>query len=265
MSVPDPVVDPRNLPAGARLLDVRPEPAFAAGHLRGAVRVPIERWEAAAKEAATALDNEAFWAGEIGALGVDGHGPVFVYDDGRLIESARVWFILQHFGVPARVVNGGWPQLSALSADRIGTGPAAATPVVFRPAGKGPVGLQDKAGVGQALGSATQIFDSRTAAEFAGEDLRRNARGGHLPGAIHLAHADLLAPEGGLRPAAELQDLLARAGFKAGDRIVTHCDGGGRAALAAIAALRAGYTDVDVYYLSFADWARDESCPIVRD
>ena len=31
------------------------------------------------------------------------------------------------------------------------------------------------------------------------------------------------------------------------------------------AAVRAGYDDVRVYYLSFADWARDESCPIVRD
>jgi thiosulfate/3-mercaptopyruvate sulfurtransferase len=40
------------------------------------------------------------------------------------------------------------------------------------------------------------------------------------------------------------------------------CDG---AALAAIAALRAGYGDVDTYYLSFADWAKDESCPVVRE
>ena len=26
-----------------------------------------------------------------------------------------------------------------------------------------------------------------------------------------------------------------------------------------------GFDDVRVYYLSFADWVRDESCPIVRD
>jgi thiosulfate/3-mercaptopyruvate sulfurtransferase len=46
--------------------------------------------------------------------------------------------------------------------------------------------------------------------------------------------------------------------------VVTHCDGGGRAALAALALLQAGFGDVHTYYLSFADWARDESCPIVR-
>jgi thiosulfate/3-mercaptopyruvate sulfurtransferase len=46
---------------------------------------------------------------------------------------------------------------------------------------------------------------------------------------------------------------------------VTHCEGGGRAALGAAAAVRAGFADVRVYYLSFGDWVRDESCPVVRD
>jgi hypothetical protein len=47
---------------------------------------------------------------------------------------------------------------------------------------------------------------------------------------------------------------------------VTHCEGGGRVTLAvAAAAARAGFDDVRIYYLSFADWARNETCPIVRD
>ena len=50
-----------------------------------------------------------------------------------------------------------------------------------------------------------------------------------------------------------------------GRPIVTHCEGGGRAALGAAAAVRAGFDDVRVYYLSFGDWIRDESCPVVRD
>lgn len=58
--------------------------------------------------------------------------------------------------------------------------------------------------------------------------------------------------------------MLERAGFQPGERIIMHCDGGGRAALAALAAVQAGFTHVDVYYLSFADRAKDESCPIVK-
>jgi len=72
----------------------------------------------------------------------------------------------------------------------------------------------------------------------------------------HLSHVDLL-DNGVVRPAPALRSMLERPGFGPGDHIVTHCEGGGRAAL--------GFDDVRVYYLSFADWVRDESCPIVRD
>jgi thiosulfate/3-mercaptopyruvate sulfurtransferase len=60
-----------------------------------------------------------------------------------------------------------------------------------------------------------------------------------------------------------LKELLSSAGFELGDYIITNCDGGGRAALAAAAASRAGFEDVRAYYLSFSDWAKDEACQIV--
>jgi len=107
-----------------------------------------------------------------------------------------------------------------------------------------------------------QIFDARSAAEFRGEDLKGNARGGHLPGAAHFSHDDLLE-ETHLRSAAEIARLLDAAGINGSQPIVTHCNGGGRAALAALAAVVAGKENVHVYYLSFADWAADESCPVV--
>lgn len=48
----------------------------------------------------------------------------------------------------------------------------------------------------------------------------------------------------------ELRAMLEGAGFRPGARIVNHCDGGGCAALAALAAVQAGYTRMDAYYLS---------------
>jgi thiosulfate/3-mercaptopyruvate sulfurtransferase len=114
------------------------------------------------------------------------------------------------------------------------------------------------------LNGAAQVFDSRTLKEFTGEDSRGRTRSGHLPGARHLSHVDLMV-SGFVRPADDLRGMLEGVGFGPGDHIVTHCEGGGRAALAAAAAVRAGFDDVRVYYLSFGDWARDESCPIVKD
>lgn len=126
--------------------------------------------------------------------------------------------------------------------------------------GAGAVGLIGRQELKTALPSV-QIFDARTAAEFSGEDLKGNKRGGHLRGAAHLDHRDLLDGRH-LRPAAELVQMMADAGVRRGVPVVTHCQGGGRAALAALAALTAGQEDIRVYYLSFGDWAADESCSL---
>lgn len=258
------LLDPAALDSSWLVLDARDAESYGQAHWAGAVCVPVSDWEAAAKRSETDLAEDGHWRTLIGHLGIDGRRPVAVYDDGRMTEAARVWFILQHFGVPAAVLDGGWPVLSGRPGAHTDSVPVVPAPVTLDPAsvGHGPVGLVTRHDLREQLDGGIQIFDARTAAEFAGEDLRKNARGGHLPGARRLGHADLLTADGRMKPAEELRAMLERAGFQPGERIVTHCDGGGRAALAALAAVQAGFTKVDAYYLSFSDWAKDESCPL---
>ncbi len=269
----DPVLAPEALLAERDafiMLDARPVEAFTAGRATGAHRLPIEAWEKAAKTEEGRLTNLDHWARAIGALGVDGIRPVAVLDDGRITEAARAWFILQHFGVPSAVLDGGWPVLEPLlrAAGRLATGPAAepvVSPFTPRP-GSGRVTLVEREPLRAQFnaGAGPQVFDTRTAAEHGGLDLRKNRRGGRLPGAANLPHADLLGADNRLLAADVLREKLAAAGIRPGERVVTHCDGGGRASLAALAALRAGHAEVGTYYLSFSDWAADESCPIER-
>ncbi|MDX2148258.1 MAG: rhodanese-like domain-containing protein [Planctomycetota bacterium] len=260
------------------VLDVRTPEAYAAGHLPGAIRVDYADWSKLSLSEADGLANEAAWHERIASLGITGTHRVVVYDDGRMTQAARVWFILQHFGVPhAAVVSGGFPLIQ--DAARAGelvlsTEPSEPTKAPS-PAGThatksvdagGAIGVLDRFAVREAIEAGTaQIFDARTPEEHAGTDLRKNARGGHLPGAISLPHAKLLDERNRLRPADELAKMLEEAGFKKGRPIITHCDGGGRAALAALAAARAGYGPVVNYYLSFSDWAKDATCPVVKD
>lgn len=266
----DPILAPEALvaaPAAFAVLDARDEAAFAAGRIRGAVRLPIDVWERAAKSDATGFANTAFWAERIGELGIDGSRPAVVLDDGKITEAARAWFVLQHFGLPTRVLDGGWPALDPLldSAARE-TGPAptprAATPVLRPGTGRVALAVRDELRDGLSRGNAPAVFDARTRDEHDGRDLRKNRRGGKLPGARNLPHSALLGPGNRLHSPEKLRALIAAAGFAPDEKLVTHCDGGGRAALAAIAALRAGRTGVSAYYLSFSDWAADESCPI---
>jgi thiosulfate/3-mercaptopyruvate sulfurtransferase len=260
----DPFIDTAALPAlGAiRYLDARDQAAFDAGHAPGAVRVPIDAWDKAAKAADIGFNNTTFWDEALGSLGLDLSGTAVAYDSGAMTNAARVWFVLQYFGLNCGIVNGGWPALAAASGLPAGAGPSAAT--VRTTPGVGAVGVVDRETLKRQLDGAAHVFDSRTRAEFTGEDARGRPRGGHLPGARHLSHVDLMR-SGVVHSAPVLRAMLEGVGFGPGDHIVTHCEGGGRAALAAAAAVRAGFDDVRVYYLSFADWARDESCPIVKD
>jgi thiosulfate/3-mercaptopyruvate sulfurtransferase len=246
----DPFVDVGDLPSlgPLRYLDVRDQASFDAGHAPGAVRVPLDEWDAAAKAADTGFAKTAYWDRALNALGVDPTLTAVTYDGGGMTNAARVWFILQYYGLKSVIVNGGWPILAGTTGL---PSAAAVSSVSFRAVpGSGPVGLVDRETLRDQLDGRAHVFDTRTRAEFTGEDARNRARGGHLPGARHLSHVDLLE-NGAVRPAAALRAMLERVGFGPGDHIVTHCEGGGRAALGAAAAVRAGFDDVRVYYLSF--------------
>ena len=113
--------------------------------------------------------------------------------------------------------------------------------------------------------TATRTCSTAERARSSPERIRVTARAAGISRVLGICRIPSCLDNGVVRPAPVLRAMMERVGFGPGDHIVTHCEGGGRAALAAAAAVRAGYDDVRVYYLSFADWARDESCPIVRD
>jgi thiosulfate/3-mercaptopyruvate sulfurtransferase len=251
------------------VVDVRDAAAFNAGHIAGAVHADPNQWRDESLASETGLSHDALWQGRIGALGITGDDAVIVYDDGRMTEAARVWFIFQHFGVAdVAVLDGGYPALEPLIASKrivADRAPTPVRPVQFRPALRmaGTIGLVERQRVLRAIEQhEAQVFDARTSDEYVGKDLRKNSRGGRIPTAINLPHTQLLNEQGRLKSPEILAKLFEQAGFRRGQPLITHCDGGGRASLAALAAARAGYGPVMNYYLSFGDWAADASCPV---
>ena len=253
------------------ILDVRSKAEYDKGHIAGAVRVDPSEWKDQSLAVETGLDHETLWKNRIGALGITGWDPILIYDDGSMTKAARIWFIFQHFGVPnTRVLNGGYPILKplikkgriAISQEQTEPKPAKFEHTENTAAR---VELIERQRVRTAieLGEA-QVFDTRTHEEYTGENKRNNTRGGHLPTAINLPHNKLLDNKGRLKSPQELAAILKKAGFKRGQPIITHCQSGGRASLAALAADIAGYGPVMNYYLSFGDWAADASCPIEK-
>ncbi len=268
------------------VLDVRDTSAYAAGHVRDAVRVDAAEWKQASFDEANGIENAAAWGERIGALGIRNGDRVVIYDGGKMLDAARIWFILQHFGVEdATVVNGGWPALQEearqkrIATSTVETRPEARRFIPRGAAGSPPaesrgfweddetapgVALASREELRQQLGGEWQILDTRTEVEYRGEQAHQNPRGGHLPGARNIPHAEFLTADGRLKSPEELATLFERAGFEKGRPIVAHCESGGRASLAALAAVRAGYGPVLNYYRSFSEWSKDEVCPVER-
>lgn len=86
-----------------------------------------------------------------------------------MTEAARVWFILQYFGLPAAVLNGGVESSTTLPQQA----PDFAGALDLRP-GSGPVGLRLREDLKAELGRV-QVFDARSAAEYRGTTLRGTA------------------------------------------------------------------------------------------
>ena len=257
-------------PSDTRILDVRNAASYERGHVVGAVHIDAKEWKKLSLAPPTGLDHRSAWYERIGLLGIDGDDEIIIYDSGKMTDAARIWFILQHFGVKrASVLNGGYPAIEDLIREgRIPVSQTASkpTPTRFHPAEgwDSTIKLIGREDVHHAIQhEQAQIFDTRSKAEYMGVERRDNPRAGHLPNAINLPHEDLLNERGHLKATEELVAMFEWAGFQRGEPIVTHCQSGGRASLAALAAARAGYGPVLNYYLSFGDLAKNTSCPIV--
>lgn len=230
-------------------------------------------------------------------IGLSAGGSVVVYDDGRMTDAARLWFLAQLAGArQTTVVNGGWPALeTAMKHHRIA--PLAGPPPTPEPAdffAQGPppasrptIPMATREQVRSSVAPTTQpsparadsrpprrILDARSEEEHAGHKALTNLRTGHIPGALNLPYTQLMHlrppphpdpdhPFGRLLPPGQLAERFQKAGLQPAEPITVHCQTGGRAALVALALTLAGYADVQNYYRSFADWQADASCPLV--
>lgn len=153
-------------------------------------------------------DLQAVWR----AAGIDDSSTVVVYDGGSGLAAARAWWLLRWSGLQsARLLDGGLPAWTAggtrpvTSGEEVAASPGSVTVI----AGAMPVVDVDEAA--QLAASDTGVLlDARAAARFRGEIEPLDPVAGHIPGAVNLPIADLLAADGTFRSAADI-----RAAFRA--------------------------------------------------
>jgi thiosulfate/3-mercaptopyruvate sulfurtransferase len=201
-------------------------------------------------------------ADSLGRLGITHGKAVVAYSDGGNLYASRLWHVLAHYGHDrVALLDGGIEKWEA-EGRPLERGTVHPLPARFEPRESGSMrGIGAEEILKRLEDGELRLVDVRGPAEFAGEQLRAT-RGGHIPGAILWPWEEDLGPDGTMRDPTEIRAQAEAAGLVPEQELVTYCQGGVRAAHAALALRIAGYPRVRVHDGSWAKWGNDPALPI---
>lgn len=103
-----------------------------------------------------------------------------------------------------------------------------------------------------------KIVDVRADKEYEGGTLYGEAKGGHLPGAIHIRYTDLFNEDSTLKSNDDLTSMFEEAGLSKNDTIVTYCTAGIRSAYMQLILEMCGFENTLNYDESYYRWCAVE-------
>jgi len=242
-----------------RLIDARSKADYDKGHIKGAVWVDAKAAEKLAAKPGGLTDAKA-WEAWIAPLGIASETEVLVYDGGRQLDAARLWWLMTYLGVPKVGLIDGNFGLWASEKQPVTTDAPKVEPREFAVTFRNDRHAT-KSEVLSALESKTAtIVDARSTDEYTGA--RKMAKkGGHVPTACSLEWNNLVDKNGKFLNESELKTKLAKAGVKPGEPVITHCQGGGRSSVNAFVLERMGFKTRN-YYLGWSEWGNAEETPV---
>ncbi len=240
------------------ILDTRTRKAYQAQHIRGAVNLPV--WETFGDEPRADLAAPVSKIQELfSAAGVDQQTRVVLYDDGEMIDAARVFWILETHGhKKVMLLNPGFREWQAAGL------PVNDSPVRPRPrkflSHIVPERLATKLSTRLAIDDPeTVIIDARGEEEYRGKKTR-SSRKGHIPGAINIPYTENFTPDGrSIRSFDELEKIYKDIGRDR--KVITYCNKGRHSALTYFILRQLGY-DVSAYDGSWFEWGNDRRLPV---
>lgn len=262
------VIEPADLeallPGGDLLIvDVGAAESYRQKHVPGAVHLDYAGLLLGRPPAPGKLPPVAQLQAVLRGLGISAGMRVIAYDDAGGGRAARLLWTLEALGHDKfSLLNGGimaW----------LGDGRAVESTVTEAAPGDFNAQLNDaviasKEFVLAALGNpGIQLLDARTPEEYHGLK-SPSARHGRIPGAVNLNWLDTIDRADNLRlkPAAELEAMLAARGIKRDREIITYCQTHHRSSHAFMMLRHMNFPRVRGYPGSWSEWGNDFDLPI---
>ncbi|MHC1750655.1 MAG: sulfurtransferase [Cellulosilyticaceae bacterium] len=242
------------------LVDARGEDAAKKGTIEGAVAT---NWQSLAT-CADGKSGDAMWgvmldparlSERLSALGLDKEKEIVLFGEanGGWGDEGRILWELVAAGYDnVKMVDGG---IKALQATGLQTAKGMATPT--------PVTVTVEAldathniNTDELKKDYTKykIVDVRADEEYNGKVLYGEAKGGHLPGAIHIKFTDLFNEDGMLKSNEEITKIFEDNGISKTDNVVMYCTAGIRSAYMQLIAEMCGFENVKNYDESYYRW-----------
>jgi thiosulfate/3-mercaptopyruvate sulfurtransferase len=245
-----PVVDTR-----ARYLD---------RHIPGALFFDIEALSDHATSLPHMLPTAESFADSMGALGVSDSMTIVVYEQAGVFSAPRARWMLRTFGAPDVLLLDGGLSAWVAAGLPVESGPVSRTPAEFH-ATLNREAVQDFAHIQQEIADGGQILDARPAGRFDGAapEPRPGLSSGHMPGAISIPSAELVA-EGRMKSREALRAVFAEKLVNLDQSITTTCGSGVTAAVVALGLELAGAKRVSLYDGSWAEYAQHPEAVIEK-
>lgn len=244
------------------ILDARDPSLYDSLHIKGALNLP-SNWTYANKK----IDGKIIEPNRIQItlrnLGIDINTPVVIYDDGALVDAARVFWTLEVYGLTnVKVLNAGfdtWTHKNyPIDSDKPDRNPSQYIPRVNQ------TRIATKLSTQIATKNPNQIIiDARGESEYIGKKSSAK-RFGHIPSAINIpaSHNIQMSDDlASLQPVDELKKVYAN--INKDKKVVAYCSIGRITSANYLALRELGY-DVAIYDASWNEWGNDFNLPIIE-
>jgi thiosulfate/3-mercaptopyruvate sulfurtransferase len=245
------------------LIDTRPAERFAQGHIPGAVHfdlfgLSLVDTRPDPLKAFLIMIHHLFEM-----RGVEAEKEVIFYEEVSGMRAARGLWFLEYFGHPSVCVLDGGIRAWTQRGYPVTTDVNSPKTTQFKTAERRNL-LATADDVLQSLGKDNvNILDTRSDDEYMGTKIRA-ARGGAIPGAIHVEWTQNLNQEGRYKSPSELKAMYAMAGIIPEHEVIPYCQGGYRSAQSYLALKLAGFPKVRNYIGSWREWGDRLDLPIIK-